>query len=112
MKNLILFLFVSTLSWGQNATRQFVSVEKSTSGYKVVVSDGVYYFSAYSEKMVETTFIPNGQKHPVNSHAVVASVATDMLQLSQSTGVVRLTTSAGLKVNIQQKPFQNLKKTA
>ena len=106
MKNLILFLFVSTLSWGQNATRQFVSVEKSTSGYKVVVSDGVYYFSAYSEKMVETTFIPNGQKHPVNSHAVVASVATDMLQLSQSTGVVRLTTSAGLKVNIQQKPFQ------
>jgi len=106
MKNLILFLFVSTLSWGQNATRQFVSVEKSTNGYKVVVSDGVYYFSAYSGKMVETTFIPNGQKHPVNSHAVVASVATDMLQLSQSTGVVRLTTSAGLKVNIQQKPFQ------
>jgi oligosaccharide 4-alpha-D-glucosyltransferase len=106
MKNLILFLFVSTLGWGQNATRQFVSLEKSTNGYKVVVSDGVYYFSAYSGKMVETTFIPNGQKHLVNSHAVVASVATDMLQLSQSTGVVRLTTSAGLKVNIQQKPFQ------
>ncbi len=106
MKNLILFLFVSTLSWGQNATRQFVSVEKSTNGYKVVVSDGVYYFTAYSGKMVETTFIPNGQKHPVNSHAVVAAVETDLLQLSQSTGVVRLTTAAGLKVNIQQKPFQ------
>ncbi len=106
MKNLILFLFVSTLSWGQNATRQFVSVEKSTNGYKVVVSDGVYYFSAYSGKMVETTFIPNGQKHPVNSHAVVVAVETDLLQLSQSTDVVRLTTSAGLKVNIQQKPFQ------
>jgi alpha-glucosidase (family GH31 glycosyl hydrolase) len=106
MKHLILFLFVSTLSWGQNATRQFVSVEKSNNGYKVVVSDGVYYFSAYSGKMVETTFIPNGQKHPVNSHAVVASVETDVLQLTQSIGVVRLTTSAGLKVNIQQKPFQ------
>ena len=106
MKNLLVFLFVSAISWGQNATRQFVNIEKSSHGYKVVVSDGVYHFSAYSGKMVETTFIPNGQKHPVNSHAVVASVATDMLQLSQSTGVVRLTTSAGLTVNIQQKPFQ------
>jgi alpha-glucosidase (family GH31 glycosyl hydrolase) len=106
MKNLILFLFVSTLSWGQNATRQFVSVEKSNNGYKVVVSDGVYHFSAYSGKMIETTFIPNGQKHPVNSHAVVAAVETDILQLSQATGVISLITSAGLKVNIQQKPFQ------
>jgi alpha-glucosidase (family GH31 glycosyl hydrolase) len=106
MKHLIFFLFVSTLCWGQNATRQFVNVEKSSNGYKVVVSDGVYHFSAYSGKMVETTFIPNGQKHAVTSHAVVATVETDMLQLSQSAGIISLTTSSGLKVNIQQKPFQ------
>lgn len=106
MKNLLIFLLVSTISWGQNATRQFVSIEKSSIGFKVNVSDGVYYFTAYSGKMVETTFIPNGQKHLINSHAVVATVAKDMLQLSQSTGIVSLTTDAGLKVNIQQKPFQ------
>jgi alpha-glucosidase (family GH31 glycosyl hydrolase) len=106
MKNLILFLFVSTLSWGQNATRQFVSVEKSSNGFKVVVSDGMYYFSAYSGKMVETTFIPNGQKHQVNSHAVVAPVNSDILQMNQSSGVISLYTLDGLTVNIQQKPFQ------
>jgi alpha-glucosidase (family GH31 glycosyl hydrolase) len=106
MKNLILFLFVSALSWGQNATRQFVSVEKSSNGFKVSVSDGTYYFSAWSGKVVETTFIPNGQKHQVNSHAVVALVNSDILQMSQLSGVISLYTIDELKVNIQQKPFQ------
>jgi alpha-glucosidase (family GH31 glycosyl hydrolase) len=106
MKNLLFFLFVSTISWGQNATRQFVSAEKSSNGFKVNVSDGTYYFSAWSGKIVETTFIPNGQKHTVNSHAVVALVNSDILQMSQTSGVISLYTNDELKVNIQQKPFQ------
>ena len=106
MKNLILFLFVSAFSWGQNATRQFVSVEKSSNGFKISVSDGTYYFSAFSGKMVETTFIPNGQKHLVTSHAVVALVNSDILQMSESSGVISLYTNDQLKVNIQKKPFQ------
>lgn len=106
MKNLLFFLFVSTISWGQNATRQFVSVEKSSNGFKVIVSDGTYIFSAWSGKIVETTFVPNGQKHPVSSHAVVAQVNTDLLQMSQSKGVIRLYTSEEFTVKIQQNPFQ------
>ena len=106
MRNLLIFLFVSSISWGQNATRQFDHVEKSSNGFKVIVSDGVYYFSAYSGKMVETTFIPNGQKHPVNSHAVVASPKTDVLVMNQSNSMVNLSTNAALEVKITKKPFQ------
>jgi oligosaccharide 4-alpha-D-glucosyltransferase len=106
MRNLLIFLFVSSISWGQNATRQFDHVEKSSNGYKVIVSDGVYYFSAYSGKMVETTFIPTGQKHPVNSHAVVASPKTDVLVMNQSNSMVNLSTNAALEVKITKKPFQ------
>jgi oligosaccharide 4-alpha-D-glucosyltransferase len=106
MKNLLFFLFVSTISWGQNATRQFASIEKSSNGFKVTVSDGTYYFSAWSGKIVETTFIPNGQVHSVTSHAVVAPVNSDILQMSQSKGVIRLYTSEEFIVNIQQNPFQ------
>ena len=106
MKNLLFFLFVSTVSWGQNATRQFVSAEKSSIGFKVNVSDGTYYFSAWSGKIVETTFIPNGQKHPVNSHAVVAPVDSDILQMDSSSGVVHLFTLDDLIIDIQKKPFQ------
>lgn len=106
MKKLILFLFVSALSWGQNATRQFDHVEKSVNGYQVIVSDGVYYFSAYSGKIVETTFIPAGQKHPVNSHAVIASPKDNELVMNESNAMVILTTKEGLEVKITKKPFQ------
>ena len=106
MKKLILFLFVTSLGWGQNATRQFDHVEKSVNGYQVSVSDGVYYFSAYSGKIVETTFIPIGQKHPVNSHAVIASPKTDELVMNQSNAMIILTTNEGLEVKITKKPFQ------
>ncbi|MEY4288366.1 MAG: hypothetical protein RLZZ30_454 [Bacteroidota bacterium] len=106
MKNLILFLFVATIGWGQNATRQFDQVKKSTNGYQVSVSDGVYYFSAFSGKIVETTFIPTGQKHPVNSHAVTANPKSDLLTMNQSNGMIILTTNEGLEVKITKKPFQ------
>jgi alpha-glucosidase (family GH31 glycosyl hydrolase) len=106
MKNLLFFLFVSTISWGQNATRQFISAEKSSNGFKVNVSDGTYYFSAWSGKIVETTFIPNGQKHLVTSHAVVAQVDSDILQMDSSSGVIHLFTLDDLIIDIQKKPFQ------
>ena len=106
MKNLLIFLFVSSISWGQNAARQFDHVEKSSNGFKVIVSDGVYYFSAYSGKMIETTFIPTGQKHPVNSHAVIASPKIDVLVMNQSNAMVNLSTNAALEVKITKNPFQ------
>ncbi|MFM1915931.1 MAG: hypothetical protein RLZZ531_1600 [Bacteroidota bacterium] len=106
MKKLLFFLFVSTISWGQNATRQFVSIEKADNGFKVKVSDGAYYFSAWSAKIVETTFIPNGQVLSATSHAVVAPVNSDILEMDSLQGVISLTTNEELKIDIQKKPFQ------
>jgi len=51
----------------QNPTRQYKSIASVESGVKVTVSDGEYIFRSYGPNIIETTFIPNGQKHEVNS---------------------------------------------
>ncbi|MFM6934599.1 MAG: TIM-barrel domain-containing protein, partial [Flavobacteriales bacterium] len=106
MKILLLLLCVSSLGWGQNATRQFVNVEKSGSGFQVNVSDGSYFFNAYSDKVIETTFVPLGQQISGNSHAVVAKVKEHTFEMSQYKGMIQLKIPSGFLVLIQQKPFQ------
>ena len=56
MKNLLFFLFVSTISWGQNATRQFVSVEKSSNGFKVIVSS--YFADIFKGNALNNGLLP------------------------------------------------------
>ena len=69
----LLLLFLSWLNtnvWSQNPTRQYKSIASIPSGVKVTVSDGEYIFRSYGPNIIETTFIPNGQKHEANSHTV------------------------------------------
>jgi oligosaccharide 4-alpha-D-glucosyltransferase len=69
----LLLLFLSWLNtnvWSQNPTRQYKSIASIPAGVKVTVSDGEYIFRSYGPNIIETTFIPNGQKHEANSHTV------------------------------------------
>ena len=71
----------------QNASRQFISLEQDDFGLKITVSDGQYLIRAYSDKIIETSFIPQGQKYIDSSHAVVAAWLKQPFQLGQtSTG--------------------------
>ena len=71
----------------QNASREFISLEQDDFGLKITVSDGLYLIRAYSDKIIETSFIPEGQQYIDSSHAVVAAWLKQPLQLGQtSTG--------------------------
>lgn len=67
---LFLFICFANLLLAQNPKRKYLGIESIPNGVQVNVSDGVYIFRSFGPKIVETTFIPNGQKHVANSHAV------------------------------------------
>jgi alpha-glucosidase (family GH31 glycosyl hydrolase) len=102
----IFVLFLLPLSvLAQNPKRNYVKGEEIPHGYKVTVSDGVYLFYAYSPKIVETTFIPNGQKHPEYSHAVVAPLMDNPFTVGEvSTGSTLLMIKNGITISIDHTP--------
>ncbi|MDC9723750.1 MAG: glycosyl hydrolase, partial [Urechidicola sp.] len=72
LKLIFLFIAFSTSIFAQNKDRIFISAEMSSHGdVTVVVSDGVYTITPYNDKIVKTTFVPNGEVYNPKSHAVV-----------------------------------------
>jgi alpha-glucosidase (family GH31 glycosyl hydrolase) len=63
-------LFFTFLSFSQNPNRKYISHELTPNGIQIQVNDGKYYISFYSEKIVETTFVPQGEIYQKESHAV------------------------------------------
>jgi alpha-glucosidase (family GH31 glycosyl hydrolase) len=68
---LLAFVFsLSTLA--QNPTRQYISHQFSEYGCEIQVSDGKYLLAAYSDQILEVSFIPKGDTTTLAaSHAVV-----------------------------------------
>ena len=71
MKKIILFLLISSISFAQNANRKYLNFKKTSTALEINTSDGKYILSAYSSKVIETSFIPNGEVFNPESHAVV-----------------------------------------
>ena len=103
--NIISLFTIVQFSFGQNVNRNISNVEKTNNGVEVVVNDGVYKIQFYTSKIVETTFIPNGEDFNTNSHAVVLQPEKVVLELKDLNDRIVLH-SNGITVNIQKKPFQ------
>ena len=80
MKKIFFLLFITSLSFAQNAKRKFESFKEINNALEINTPDGKYIIKAYSEKIVETSFIPKGdpsdsesakQTFNPNSQAVV-----------------------------------------
>lgn len=71
MKNLLLVLLISSISFAQNTNRNYISHSLKNNILEVKTSDGFYLIKPYSDNIVETSFIPNGAKFNTNSQAVV-----------------------------------------
>jgi alpha-glucosidase (family GH31 glycosyl hydrolase) len=71
---LLAFVFsLSTLA--QNPTRQYISHQFSEYGCEIQVSDGKYLLAAYSDQILEVSFIPKGDTTTLAaSHAVVLPI--------------------------------------
>ena len=71
MKKLLFIFLITSTAFAQNANRKFISITTDKSFCKIKVSDGSYQIRFLSDKIIETTFIPNGEKYNPASDLVV-----------------------------------------
>jgi len=105
MKKILLLLFITSLSFAQNANRKFESFKETNNTLEIKTSDGIYLIKPYSDKIVETSFIPNGETFNPNSHAVVLVPKTGISNLKETTNSLVFSTS-GIVVAVQKSPFK------
>ncbi len=105
MKKIFILLFITTISLAQNANRKYLSHQWKNSILEVKTSDGSYRILPYSNEIVETSFIPNGEQFNPNSHAVIKKPEKLKVAFSKSKTNLILNTNT-LKVNINLVPFQ------
>jgi oligosaccharide 4-alpha-D-glucosyltransferase len=100
-----LALFACYAAQAQNADRKFDGVTRSDNQLEVRTSDGVYLIKPYSAAIVETTFVPKGEKADPASHAVVLTPAAVKTALTQKAATVEYATP-GIVVTITKSPFK------
>lgn len=108
MKHIFLYISILLFSFSitaQNSERTFKSIEDKNTYFQINVNDGKYIISRYSDKIIETTFIPNNESMDLNSHAVVLSSNFNYSLLREDDKKATIITD-GIKVLIQKSPFQ------
>ncbi|MDF1517843.1 MAG: glycoside hydrolase family 31 protein, partial [Lutibacter sp.] len=107
--NLFLIFFISGSLFlnAQNAERKFVSLDQKNDLIEIKTNDGAYQIKPYSAKIVETTFIPNGEVYNPNSHAVVLKSENTEFKVTENENSIQLITP-GIRVEIRKNPFQIL----
>ncbi len=107
MKKIFALLFISTISFAQNADRKFIKIEKLSNGFSVRVSDGNYLINFLNDKIIETSFTPKGEKHNNPSDAVVLKNKLKNISFKENKNSVECSSkSSNLKVVIQKTPFK------
>lgn len=101
----LIFLLSITLGFSQNPNRSFESITYKNNVLEIIVNDGVYRIIPFSEHIIETTFIPEGEAYNPNSHAVVLEPKPIQAKLLNVGDSFQLKTE-GITVNIQKQPFQ------
>lgn len=115
----VLFFFFSiSFVAAQNANRKYEGMKQEQNHLEVYTNEGMYTIKIYSEKIIETSFIPKGETFDSVSHAVVLSpkrrsktygygvkeTATEILYGAAKYGIMKAT--SGIKAIIQKEPFQ------
>ena len=98
-------LLLSLCLNAQNATRLFVEVIEKQGHVEVHTTDGFYRIAPYSEKIVETSFIPSGSQYNPDSHAVILKPHLETLIVVRQSSTTTINTS-GITVLINHQPFQ------
>lgn len=110
MKNkfnvLIWLLFVGvTTTWSQNLKRKYISFDKEAFKLEVEVNDGTYMFKSYGEKIVETTFIPDGQSAIHQSHALAVAQSSKPIEVKEALGYIECNMGE-ISIMVVKNPFQ------
>ncbi|WP_295753704.1 TIM-barrel domain-containing protein [Undibacterium sp.] len=102
---LVLLILLTPAALAQNAQRSMQSFADQGDHLEVLTNDGRYLIKPYSEKIIETSFIPNGERFKPESHAVVLAPAKLKTQIKVSAAGIEYAT-AGMRVSINKSPFQ------
>ena len=105
MKKLLLLLLITSLSFAQNANRKYESYKKTDNTLEIKTFDGYYIIKAYSDKIVETSFIPKGQIFNPESHAVVVTPQKEIFKVKEIKNIIQLLTK-GIVVTVEKSPFK------
>ena len=105
MKKLIIFILIPIFSFAQNANRKFESFKETNNELEINVSDGKYVLKTYSDKIIETTFLPKGEVFNPISHAVILTPKNGISKVADSENNIYYATSR-MVVNIQKSPFK------
>ncbi|NRS89035.1 alpha-glucosidase (family GH31 glycosyl hydrolase) [Flavobacterium sp. 7E] len=104
---ILLLVFTITFSFAQNANRKFKNSSYNHNTLEITTSDGNYSITAYSDKIVATTFIPTVEKNKPNatSHAVVLEPENSIAKVKETNTQIVLSTK-GIAVTVTKSPFQ------
>jgi oligosaccharide 4-alpha-D-glucosyltransferase len=105
MKKIFLFLLVTAVSFAQNANRKYLSHEWKNETLTIKVSDGTYRIKPYSDKIIETSFLPNGETFNPESEAVVLKPEAGKLKF-QEVGKTLELVSPQIKMIVDEAPFK------
>ena len=101
----ILLLIIPIFSIAQNANRKFESFKEINNTLEINVSDGQYILKTYSNKIVETTFLPKGETFNPVSHAVILAPKNAFFKTLDSGNTIDFLTT-GINIKIQKSPFK------
>lgn len=103
--NLILLVLPAFSLLAQNPQRIYQSHSFADNELKVYVNDGQYIFKFYDEEILETAFIPEGEKFDPDSHAVVLKPEKVETGFTEDAGQLNFG-SEDIAVVVIKNPFQ------
>ncbi|MCF8303113.1 MAG: DUF5110 domain-containing protein [Bacteroidales bacterium] len=102
--NILTLLFVPLLLAAQPAKREFKSFEQDNGTLIINVSDGHYELMPFNEKIIHTSFYPEGKK-PDNFSFAVAMKPTEVeYTVSRLENLIEVSTG-GIDIRITKEPF-------
>lgn len=102
---ILVFSLMAVVCVAQPTSRKLIGVKDSLGTVVVTVTDGHYNLVPFNDKMVQTTFVPNGVQEKNFSFAVDMTPEKPHLTLTQTPSATTILVGSGLKVMITKSPF-------
>ncbi|WP_459209915.1 glycoside hydrolase family 31 protein [Aquimarina rhabdastrellae] len=105
LKTVSLIAITTTIfSCKQQPEGPFQGIADKQTHLEVYKDDGMYIIKPYSDKIIETSFVPKGEEFSSESHAVVLKPTQQEVSLQENDSVIVYGTT-GISVQIKKSPF-------
>jgi len=105
MRKLLILLLITSISFAQNANRKYLSHIWKNNTLEIKTNDGVYLIKPYTNKIIETSFVPNGETFNPTSQAVILTPQKKGAKFTATKNQLSIKSDA-FEVQIQKSPLQ------